>query len=175
MRGAAEHKCQTPEITMSKIRYPLHGTLAILALLASSPVSSDAIKEIEEASAEAREALAASSGLPPAGGVISTARLEAALKRGEEINASLQSEVEALKIERAQLVQVQTTLTSGLIGAIVTALVAIGGAIMGSRNSRPDRDLKRLAVLEKARELQSAGIRLPDDIADAYGAPPPGA
>ena len=40
---------------MSKIRYPLHGTLAILALLASSPVSSEAIREIEEASAEARE------------------------------------------------------------------------------------------------------------------------
>lgn len=160
---------------MSKIRYPLHGTLAILALLASSPVSSEAIREIEEASAEARQALAASAAQPQAGGAASTARLEAALKRGEEINASLRSEVEALKIERAQLVQVQTTLTSGLIGAIVTALVAIGGAIMGSRNSRPDRDLKRLAVLEKARELQSAGIRLPDDIADAYGAPPPGA
>ena len=88
---------------------------------------------------------------------------------GAEINASLQSEVDALETERAQFVQVQTALTSGLIGAIVTALVAIGGAIASSRNSRPDRDLKRLAVLEKARELQGAGVRLPDDIAQAYG------
>ena len=158
---------------MSKYRYPLQGTLAALALLASSSMSAAAIQEIKEASAEARQALAASAGHLQAEGAVSTARLEAALKRGEEINASLQSEVEALRTERAQLVQVQTALTSGLIGAIVTALVAIGGAIMGSRNSRPDRDLKRLAVLEKARELEGAGIKLPNDIAQAYGAPRP--
>ena len=156
---------------MSTYRYPLHGALAVLALLASSPISAEAIKEIKDASAEARQALVASAAHAQAEGAVSTARLEAALKRGEEINASLQSEVETLKTERAQLVQVQMALTSGLIGAIVTALVAIGGAIMGSRNSRPDRDLKRLAVLEKARELQSAGIKLPDDIARAYGSP----
>jgi hypothetical protein len=66
------------------------------------------------------------------------------------------------------LVQVQTALTSGLIGAIVTAIVAIGGAIINSRNSKPERDLKRLAVLEKAHELQSAGVSLPDDIRHAY-------
>ena len=156
---------------MPTYRHSLHVALAVLALLASSPASAAAIKEIKDASAEAREALAASAEHPQAGGAVSTARLEAALKRGEEINASLQSEVEALRTERSQLVQVQTALTSGLIGAIVTALVAIGGAIMGSRNSRADRDLKRLAVMEKARELQRAGIRLPDDIAKAYGSP----
>lgn len=139
-------------------------------MVASSAASSAAIKEIKDASAEAREALAAAAQRPQ-DTTPSSARLEAALKRGEEINASLQSEVEALKTERAQLVQVQTALTSGLIGAIVTALVAIGGAITSSRNSRPDRDLKRLAVLEKARELQGAGVRLPDDITQAYGVP----
>jgi len=155
--------------------YPhsLHAAFMALTLIASLPASAAAIKEIKDASAEAREALAASADQSQTGSAVSTARLEAALKRGEEINASLQSEVEALKTERAQLVQVQTALTSGLIGAIVTSLVAIGGAIMGSRNSRADRDLKRLAVIEKARELQSAGIRLPDDIAKAYGSPRP--
>jgi len=152
---------------MSTYCHPLHGALAALALLAFSPISAAAIKEINDASVEVRQALAA----PKAECAVSTARLEAALKRGEEIKASLQSEVETLKTERAQLVQVQTALTSGLIGAIVTALVAIGGAIIGSRNSRPDRDLKRLAVLEKARELQSAGVQLPDDIAQAYVSP----
>jgi len=156
---------------MRTYRHSVHAAFAVLALIASWPISAAAIKEIKDASAEAREALAASVEHSQTGSPVSTARLEAALKRGEEINASLQSEVEALKTERAQLVQVQTALTSGLIGAIVTALVAIGGAIMGSRNSRADRDLKRLAVIEKARELQSAGIRLPDDIAKAYGSP----
>jgi hypothetical protein len=156
---------------MPTYRHSLHAAFAALTLIVALPTSAAAIKEIKDASAEAREALAASAEHSQTGSAVSTARLEAALKRGEEINASLQSEVEALKTERAQLVQVQTALTSGLIGAIVTALVAIGGAIMGSRNSRADRDLKRLAVIEKARELQSAGIRLPDDIAKAYGSP----
>lgn len=141
---------------------------AVFALVAPSIAFSAAIKEIEDASAEAREALAAAAANPQSASQPSTARLEAALKRGEEINASLRSEVEALKAERTQLVQVQTALTSGLIGAVVTALVAIGGAIVNSRNSRPERDLKRLAVLEKAHELQGAGVQLPDDIAQAY-------
>jgi hypothetical protein len=142
---------------------------------ASNLASGEAIKEINAASAEARAAfaaaqVAAANKSPEAwqANTPSTARLDAALKRGEEINASLQSEVEALKIERAQLVQVQTALTSGLIGAIVTAIVAIGGAIINSRNSKPERDLKRLAVLEKAHELQSAGVPLPEDIMYAY-------
>ena len=154
---------------MSMYRYPLNVALVVVALLAASPVSAAAIKEINEASSEARQALATSAANPQTRGTVSTARLEAALKRGEEINASLQSKVETLKTERAQLVQVQTALTSGLIGAVVTALMAIGGAIISSRNSRADRDLKRLAVIEKARELQGAGIRLPDDIAKTYG------
>ena len=156
---------------MPTYRRPLHAAIAALALLASFATSAAAIKEIKDASAEAREALAALAEHSATASAVSTTRLEAALKRGEEINASLQSEVETLKTERAQLVQVQTALTSGLIGAIVTALVAIIGAVMGSRNSRADRDLKRLAVIEKARELQAAGIRLPDDIAQTYGPP----
>ncbi|WP_155890888.1 hypothetical protein [Desulfuromonas sp. TF] len=90
------------------------------------------------------------------------------MKRGEEIKASLLAEVENLKEERAQLMQVQTTLASGLIGAVVTAVVAIGGALLTARNSRPDRDLKRLAVIEKARELKLSGVALPDDIQTVY-------
>jgi hypothetical protein len=148
---------------MSSCRFLLHGVLAILAVLAPSSVPAAVIKEIQAASTEASQA--------PHGDAVSTARLEAALKQGEAITASLQSEVVSLQTERAKLVQVQTALTSGLIGAIVTAIVAIGSALMGSRNSRPDRDLKRLAVLEKARELQQAGIRLPEDIAKAYASP----
>jgi hypothetical protein len=156
---------------MSLHRLRLSATLAVVLLLAGPPASAAAIREIRDASAEAREALAAAAEHPQASAPVNTARLEAALKRGEEINASLQSEVETLKTERAQLVQVQTALTSGLIGAIVTAIVAIGGAISGSRNSKPDRDLKRLAVIEKARALQAAGVPLPDDIAQAYAPP----
>jgi len=38
-----------------------------------------------------------------------------------------------------------------------------------SRNSRPDRDLKRLAVIEKVRELKAANVKLPRDLARADG------
>jgi hypothetical protein len=142
--------------------------LAAAALGVCCLASGAVIKEITDASAEARAAMAAESSPGASASSINTARLEAALKRGEEINTSLQSQVETLKVERAQLVQVQTALTSGLIGAIVTAIVAIGGAIINSRNSRPERDLKRLAVLEKVHQLQTAGVPLPDDITHAY-------
>ena len=153
---------------MTKHVHLLRWALAISILVAPSLALSVAIKEIKDASAEARAALAAIAQPSQSASQPSTVRLEAALARGEEIIDSLQSEVESLKTERAQLVQVQTALTSGLIGAVVTALVAIGGAVVNSRNSKPERDLKRLAVLEKVHELQSAGVQLPDDIAQIY-------
>lgn len=151
--------------------HPLHRALAMLILVAHSYAFA-AIKEIKDASAEARDAMAAAAehpqGVSAQSNVPSNARLEAALKRGEEINASLESQIESLKAERAQLVQIQTALTSGLIGAVVTAMVAIGGAILNSKTSKPERDLKRLAVMEKAHELERAGMQLPIDIAQTY-------
>jgi hypothetical protein len=139
--------------------------LVYIAVIVSAPTTSKAvaIKEIEEASKEVRRALEGEQVSPE-----SVARLEAALKRGEEIKASLLAEVENLKEERARLMQVQTTLASGLIGAVVTAVVAIGGALLTAKNSRPDRDLKRLDVIEKARKLKLSGVALPDDIETVY-------
>lgn len=156
--------------------------LLCLQILLFSPFSFAAMKEIDEASAAAREALerarasaagtlGTSSSSPSTPVTLSNTeimRLEAALKRGEEINSSLRTQIEELEAERARLVQVQAALTSGFVGALVTAVVAIAGAFVTSRNSRPDRDLKRLAVLEKARELQTAGVKLPPDIAKNY-------
>ena len=153
---------------MTKHLRLLRWALPTSMLVAPSFAFSVAIQEIKDASAEARAALAAIAQPSQSASQPSTVRLEAALKRGEEIIDSLQSEVESLKAERAQLVQIQTALTSGLIGAVVTALVAIGGALVNFRNSKPERDLKRLAVLEKVHELQSAGVQLPHDIAQRY-------
>ena len=99
----------------------------------------------------------------------SIARLEAALLRGEEINTSLKAQVEDYKAEKAELLKVQTTLASGLIGAIVTAIIAIAGALLSAKNSKPDRDLKRLAVIEKTRELKQEGVNIPKDIELTYG------
>ena len=36
-------------------------------------------------------------------------------------------------------------------------------------NSKPDRDLKRLAVIEKTRELKQEGVNIPKDIELTYG------
>ena len=128
----------------------------------------EAIRQIHEASDEVRAAMATSDSpeLSPAAQA-SLRKLEQALARGESINESLNSQVKALEDERAKLQQAQTVLTSGLVGALVTAIVAILGAFVTSRNSRPDRDLKRLAVIEKVRELKAANVRLPPDLARA--------
>jgi hypothetical protein len=141
----------------------------LLAAFAGA-VQAEAMRQIHEASDEVRAAMAASDSpeLSPAARE-SLRKLEAALERGASINDSLESQVKALEDERAKLQQAQTVLTSGLVGALVTAIVAILGAFVTSRNSKPDRDLKRLAVIEKVRELKAANVKLPPDLARADG------
>jgi predicted PurR-regulated permease PerM len=145
-------------------------TALVLLLAGSTAAHAVAIRQIEEASEEVRAAMATSDspGLSPAAQA-SLRKLEQALARGESVNESLNSQVKALEEERAKLQQAQTILTSGIVGALVTAIVAILGAFVTSRNSRPDRDLKRLAVIEKVRELKAANVKLPPDLARADG------
>lgn len=152
----------------------------IVALVIQANVSAMAIKEIQEASAEARAAAAAmadgrafaadpaSTGASAPSMAAAMARLEAALKRGQEINESLNAQVEQLKSEREELVRTKELLASGLIGALVTIAVGVGGALISSRNSRPERDLKRLEAIEKAVKLDDAGIQLPEDVARRF-------
>jgi predicted PurR-regulated permease PerM len=132
--------------------------------------AAEAIRQIDEASDELRAAMVASDSPELSAATRASLRkLEQALANGEKINSSLNSQVKALEDERAKLQQVQTVLTSGLVGALVTAIVAILGAVVTSRNSKPDRDLKRLAVIEKVRELKAANVKLPPDLAHADG------
>lgn len=144
--------------------------VATLLVAGFTTAHAEAIRQIHEASDEVRAAMPTSDSpeLSPAAQA-SLRKLEQALARGESINESLTSQVKALEDERAKLQQVQTVLTSGLVGALVTAIVAILGAFVTSRNSKPDRDLKRLAVIEKVRELKAANVRLPPDLARADG------
>jgi hypothetical protein len=141
--------------------------LVITLTLATAPASA-AIAEIEDASEQARAALNEGGELSPAAQA-GLRRLETALANGERINESLKGQVKALEDERAKLQEAQTVLKSGLVGALVTAIVAILGAFVTSRNSRPERDLKRLAVIEKVRELKAANVKLPPDLARADG------
>jgi hypothetical protein len=96
--------------------------------------------------------------------------LENAIKAGERASSDLRGQIKALEDEKQALEKVQVVLTSGLIGALVTAVVAILGTVLGFSRGRADRDLKRLEVLEKSTELESKGIKVPDDIRIAYGA-----
>jgi len=81
----------------------------------------------------------------------------------------LQKEKQALLDANQRLERTQIVLGSGLIGALVTAVVGILGAITSSRRSRADSDLKRLEVIVRARELQQKGVPLPSDIVQGYG------
>jgi len=130
-------------------------------------------RDIEEKTGEARALLHAQPGDPAVAERIRA--LEDAIKRGEQASKQLwvdierlESEKKALQAEVRNLERIQTVLTSGLIGALVTAAVAILGIFTTARRSRADRDLKRLEVLEKATELKSKGVGVPMDIQTAY-------
>jgi predicted PurR-regulated permease PerM len=144
--------------------------IATLLVAGVTTAQAEAIRQIDAASEEVRAAMASSDSpnLSPAAQA-SLRTLQQALDQGKNINDSLNSQIKALEDERAKLQQAQTVLTSGLVGAMVTAIVAILGAFVTSRNSRPDRDLKRLAVIEKVRELKAANVKLPPDLARADG------
>lgn len=147
-----------------------HLVPCVLWLLGWAGAGHAAVAMIDEASSDARRVIAESkAGTLSPEAEASLQRLERALENGERVNASLHSQVATLQEERAKLQQAQTVLTSGLVGALVTAIVAILGAFVTSRNSRPDRDLKRLAVIEKVRELKAAKVKLPRDLACADG------
>ncbi|MBK8401436.1 hypothetical protein [Propionivibrio sp.] len=96
------------------------------------------------------------------------ARVEAMLNEADSQIEKMASEREQLRTQRDELKQVQAQLASGLVGAIVTAIVAIAGALLTALNSKPERDLKRLTVIEKANELSKSGIQVPEDIASKY-------
>jgi hypothetical protein len=97
------------------------------------------------------------------------ADLWAQIKEGEQQREALQKEKQALIEANQRLERTQIVLGSGLIGALVTAVVGIFGAVTSSRRSRADSDLKRLDVIVRARELQQKGVPLPSDIVQGYG------
>jgi hypothetical protein len=90
------------------------------------------------------------------------------IDEGEHAIDDLNAQIDKLDKEKMSLQQVQTALTSGLIGAIVTAIVAIAGVIIKTLSSRVDKDIKRLGVVEKIAELSGKGIRVPADIIRTY-------
>ncbi|MEZ5331088.1 MAG: hypothetical protein R2991_03325 [Thermoanaerobaculia bacterium] len=103
------------------------------------------------------------------------ARLEATIARGRAAidtlrgeNAALQAERDELEQSKQELERVRTALTSGLIGAILTALVAIAGVVVKSLGSRLDRDYRRLEVVEKLAQLEKSGAHPPEDLFDRY-------
>jgi hypothetical protein len=99
-------------------------------------------------------------------------RLELAIAEGEKASERLRKEITDLEREKNELERVQTILASGLIGVLVTAVVAVLGALSSRGRSKAERDLKRLEVLEKARNLQKSGIDIPADIIRDYHAFP---
>lgn len=125
---------------------------------ANDPAAADAIRELREAIASGERA---------------GKELWEEIRRNEESMKALQAEKQSLVKANEDLERTKLILSSGLIGALVTAFVAIFGAVTSARRSRADSDLKRLDVIVKARELQKNGVRLPADIVQVYGLEPP--
>lgn len=161
---------------------PLRVALSVLLIACVVPAAhAEIAREIDKRTVELKALERASASDPAAAQAI--AELKDAIERGERAGAQLWTEinehkaaVEALQKEKRELQEAnqrlertQTVLGSGLIGALVTAFVAIFGAVTNSKRSRADSDLKRLDVIVKARDLQSSGVPLPNDIVQAYG------
>jgi HAMP domain-containing protein len=156
---------------MSATRQIVFAWLTLTAALATTSVNAEIALDIEEKTADLRAATAASD--------VATSEkvlaLEAAIKRGEQASAGLWSQIksleaqkDALESEKRALEKIQVVLTSGLIGALVTAFVAILGTFLNFSRGRAERDLKRLEVLAKTVELESKGIPVPIDIQSTY-------
>jgi hypothetical protein len=149
----------------------LGGIAGLCVLLASAPVGAVIAEDIEkktEALKRAAESDAATAEM--------ITDLQNAIKQGEAASSKLWDNIKALEKEKLalqdenrKLERVQTILASGLIGALVTAGVAIFGVLVNVRRSRAERDLKRLEVVEKAGVLQAKGIAIPADIQSEYG------
>lgn len=95
---------------------------------------------------------------------------EQTINEGKQTIERLRNEVDKLQSEKADLKEVQATLTSGLIGALVTAFIAIVGTVSKLINSKAERNLRRLEIMEKLTELESKGITIPGDIRKNYAA-----
>ena len=127
---------------------------------ASDPAVAEAIRELQEAIASGERA---------------GKQLWDEIHRNEESMKALQAEKQALVAANQDLERTKLILSSGLIGALVTAFVAIFGAVTSARRSRAESDLKRLDVIVRARDLQKNGVRLPSDIVQIYGLDAPAA
>ncbi len=96
------------------------------------------------------------------------AQLEAAIAEGVAAGNKLRDQITSLQAEKQELRNAQTALTSGLIGALVTTVVAVAGALSTFRRSRVDRDYRRLEVIAKAQALAQLGSTVPVDIVSRY-------
>ena len=146
-------------------------------LLLRFPQEAKAADKIDRAVKEVKAIIKSGSGSSATDATLR--RLEDAVAEGEKASAGLRSEIDALERERNELQQekndlqrVQSILASGLIGALVTAAVAVLGAMSSRGRSKAERDLKRLEVLEKSRSLQKSGIDIPAGIIRHYHASP---
>jgi chromosome segregation ATPase len=136
---------------------------SLVALGAAGPAVAVAADEIDRQTAAARAELARrDAGTAPDEARV--AALEAAIARGEAASKDLRGQIDAYQKQVAELRESRNLLASGLVGAVVTAIVAIMGALTNARRSQAERDLKRLEVLEKASQLRAQGLPLPPDI-----------
>jgi hypothetical protein len=137
----------------------LLGIFAATCLLMPLAGHPEIARQLDEELEHGRRVVEASPQGEEAAGQIRS--LKEAIARGETASVQLRDEIQRLE-------KIQAVLTSGLIGAVVTAIVAMLSAFANFRRSRADRDFRRLEVIEKAHQLKSAGVPVPADILRNY-------
>jgi hypothetical protein len=104
----------------------------------------------------------------PGQGCADTTELDRAIQAGNSAKQALNDELTKYNDEITRYKNLQIALTSGLVAALLTAIGAVITLLVTSRNSKPERDLKRLEVVEKSAQMRSKGIDIPSDIAEEY-------
>ena len=138
------------------------GGALLVSLLVAPPPAAGAIERATDALREDQRQMMADPG--HAAQAEKLAELEQAIARGAAASQGLRGQIDTLKEEKAKLERVQAVLTSGLIGALVTAVVAVLGALSKFSGGRVERDLKRLEIIERAHRLTADGVKVPADI-----------
>lgn len=157
------------------------GSMLVVMILAIAacgvPSTARAIAAIEHAISDAQEA--ANRNLQTG---VELSRLQKTIDEGKEAIAELRAQSGRLQQEKAalerqnaelqnkkaDLERIQTALTSGLIAAVIAALVAIAGSILKTLSSKVDRDFRQLEVIEKIAALGKEGVQVPARLASEY-------
>ena len=135
--------------------------LLVVSINAGSTLAPPAIADLNSRAARIEM-------MAPACDPTQLAELREKIVAARELANRLSAELKSYKVERTKYDETLSTLRSALFASIIAALGVVGGWVVTSLNAKTERDLKRLNIIEKVRDLKDAGLGVPSDIELRY-------